>query len=119
MLSQRVALLLQDLLFKLVQVLNLIIAQRKAVKRVLILQLELPLQLLLIHLVCVQLHDLSLAEVDHVRVQRVDQHLVVDVKRALRYREKRVLTDKVLEPVVAVALRCTVIEGVSVGEERT
>ena len=42
-----------------------------------------------------------MAEVDHVQVEGVDQHLIVDIDGSLRECEERVLTDVVLEPEVA------------------
>ena len=79
-------------------------------------QLEQPLQLLLGHLVALDLGNVCMAEIDHVHVQCVDQNLVVHIKGALRDREERVLTNEVFQPEVSVRMLCTIVEWVLIWE---
>ena len=81
------------------------------------LQFEELLQLLLCHLVTLELDDVGVAKVDHVHVERMYQSLVVRVHGPLRDGEERVLTDVVLEPEVAPLLGETIAKRILRGEE--
>ena len=48
--------------------------------------------------------DLNMAEINHILVQCIHQHLVVRVLGTLRQCEVRVLADEVLEPEVVVVM---------------
>ena len=61
-------------------------------------QFEQFLKLLLRHLVTFNVGNISMTEIDHIHVQRIDQNLVVHIKGALRDREERVLTNAVHDP---------------------
>ena len=82
-------------------------------------QLEQPLQLLLGHLVALDLGNVCMAEIDHVHVQCVDQNLVVHIEGALWDRKERVLADEVFQPEVSVRMLCTIVEWVLIGEKLT
>ena len=64
-------------------------------------QLQQLFQLLVSHLGAAQFMNFRMRKVNHIHIHGVDEHFVVDIHGSLGQREKRRLTDEVLQPVVA------------------
>ena len=69
------------------------------------------------HLIASKLMDLNMAEINHILVQCIHQHLVVCVLGTLRQCKVRVLADEVLEPEIAIVMDACIVEGIFVREQ--